>query len=77
MTPSEQARADAMADAETLMRFKMWDWDATSDCLYSAEMCGRQTCWAIGGWLLQSDDKASRLATRAARYAFHAVPGLR
>ena len=80
MTTSEQARADAMADAETLL-------SATRDrhrspkqahAAHKARMAGADACFNLR-YPLSHDplDSPVLLATTAARAAFRAVPGLR
>jgi hypothetical protein len=68
MSKSEQARADAMADAETLRRssLKIRAFDADRESLVSTISCGRATsaCAYFTGKAL-------------AHVAFRAVPGLR
>lgn len=68
MTSSEQARADAMADAETLLRISYVE---THD--YAGE------AWNLGGWVIYAI--ANNLdpedgARRAARAAFLGIPEL-
>ncbi len=70
MTASEQARADALADAETLEWFLFsHDWKAYKALLH------------VGNLGMESTDRLSgsspRYAFHAARAAFRAVPGLR
>jgi hypothetical protein len=78
LSPSEQARADAMADAETL-RLNAY----TSDlCLAAGHggRCAQRLRFPLGerGGLLGSpEDFAQHHALFAARAAFRAVPGLR
>ena len=76
MTKSEQARADAMADAETL---RVIAWEAprahVSNALRKARNLGVRAASEIeygGGWLLPNVT-----AREAAHAAFRAVPGLR
>ncbi len=71
MTTSEQARLDAMADAETL-------WTHTPNYYADAFEAARYGDWchrAIFGWMAPAD--ADVYARHAARAAFRAVPGLR
>ena len=71
MTPSEQARADAIADATTL-RLAVRPSSATAEEAYR-----------LGGWVIAhlanhvDRGEAVRLAVAAAHAAFRAVPGLR
>jgi hypothetical protein len=73
MTPSEQARADAMADAETLRR--------------NVRVTDRKRIKALGDidrlsgslrtFMGRNEDADYKEAQGAARAAFRAVPGLR
>lgn len=70
MTASEQARADAMADAETLRPWLLsrgWGDTSSARSLY------------LGAGFPPLDDPrhAGRVARARARAAFRAVPGLR
>ena len=77
MTKSEQARADAMADAETLelaLRGIYYRDDLTQVWQARAVERGLSSVnCANGGFPMYARD----LATEAARAAFRAVPGLR
>lgn len=73
LTPSEQSRADAFADAETLRRFALLDLEPCS---------WRRKAITRSGYGLVIDTPewpswAAREATLKARAAFRAVPGLR
>lgn len=78
MTPSEQARADAIADAETLRLA------SDPNARITAEEAYRLGGWAIY-WLFSPasyelrdpDEAAIQTAVVAASAAFRAVPGLR
>lgn len=70
MTSSEQARADAMADAETLRRnARLWwrEWDITTGAVEACTV-------TPSNW---SPEISYQSASRGARAAFRAVPGLR
>lgn len=71
-TPSEQARADALADAETLWRNTVW----YEEPAFEAARLGDWTLRAIERhpWAVADSAAYARLAARA---AFSAVPGLR
>lgn len=79
MTPSEQARSDAMADAETFMR-------VLGICCYpmskEAYSSAYHAQWCAERALIESHPNgriqcAYAHAAAAARAAFRAVPGLR
>jgi hypothetical protein len=78
MTTSEQARADAMADAETFMRVLGICYPVSKDsygAAYHAQWCAEQA-------LIESSPNgriqcAYAYAAASARAAFRAVPGLR
>jgi len=87
MTPSEQARADAMADAETLRAFQRDPYPPNflirtfAPNAYATE-CGALRCgvdaslWARGHFY-ETERALVDDATHVARAAFRAVPGLR
>jgi hypothetical protein len=68
MTLSEQARADAMADAETLRNY---GWQTGGDLNSLLHRCGSFSRWAPQG------PRFVDAAIYAASAAFRAVPGLR
>lgn len=77
MTTSEQARADALADAETLLNYVYYRPRAAeqvSDMLERAYSTGG---WAIVAIANGDEGHAYNVGILAARDAFRAVPGLR
>lgn len=76
MTPSEQARADALADAETLQRLALVEFRRGRG--YSQEAlraAGRVR--SIKAWSFGTPPAQPEWAIQAAQTAFRAVPGLR
>jgi hypothetical protein len=73
MTATEQARADAMADAETLLRVSEEGYYSE---LFQAPRYGDWAIRSLAGHI-SAFATPDVYAQRAARAAFRAVPGLR